>query len=166
MKRGHRGGSLGGRQELSPQRRRRRKNAREREERKWAARSGPVTTKNAVPVESRQASTGTAHEAPTNSEELVMHEPTNSNSTPPRDFYTVPGDDPANPAVYVGSWVLQHGLDLALEWTVERGLEIRDGDGETVTALDLDALIYRLHSLIGAFNDAKAELDQRGGEGK
>ena len=163
MKRGHQGGTLGGRQELSPQRRRRRKSAREREERKWAASSGPVTTKKAVPVDVAKQITGTAHQVPNNSKELVMQQPIN---TPPRGFHTIPGDDDAAPAVYVGHWIQAHGLDVAVEFSRERGLEIRDGEGAPMTMQQVEALIQRLHQLIGAYQVASTELEQRGGEGK
>ena len=230
---GDTGGSLGGRMDMSPARRRKRKAAREREERQWAAHSGPVTTKKAVP-DSRQAISGTAHETPTNQQEHVMPELTNSNIpvyatrteavereiiepieasvvvadaradydvdaiadkvlvfddhlhgfiltvdtdefwltvsanarpasnvAPPRGFHTIPGDDDANPAVYVGYWIQEHGLDVAVEFSRERGLEIRDGEGAPMTTQQVEALIQRLHQLIGAYKVAAAELEQR-----
>lgn len=158
---GDTGGTLGGRMDMSPTRRRKRRAARAQEERQWAARSGPVTTKKAVP-DSRQAISGTAHETPINSKEFAMQQPINTNSTPPRGFHTIPGDDDANPAVYVGHWIQTHGLDVAVEWSRERGLEIRDGEGAPMTTQQVEVLIQRLHQLIGAFKVASTGLEQRG----
>ena len=146
--------------DMSPARRRKRRNDRAQEERQWAARSGPVTTKKAVP-DSHQAISGTAHETPNNSKEFAMQQTTNTPSTPPRGFHTVPGDDDANPAVYVGHWIQTHGLDVAVEWSRERGLEIRDGEGAPMTTQQVEVLIQRLHQLIGRFNLATLELEQR-----
>lgn len=47
------GSSLGGRTEESPKRKQRRAAARKREEKRWAARSGPVTTRFVDPASLR-----------------------------------------------------------------------------------------------------------------